>query len=155
MTLYVHTARVSYAGPDRFDVTRKSGTDIGKLFAPSWAILRPALDARKRAAKMRADADAREAATAAVRPDLAGLVRRNMLASAERMEREAWGRYVPAYLEEMTQSCARYRRHWDELLAGELVTLVCYCVDAQHCHRRILAELLATKGAMDCGERRA
>jgi len=42
MTLEVHTARVSYGGPDRLDVTRKSGTQEGLCFAPSWALLRQA-----------------------------------------------------------------------------------------------------------------
>ena len=45
MTLRVHTARVSYGGADRLDITRKSAPPEGIAFAPSWAILRPALDA--------------------------------------------------------------------------------------------------------------
>lgn len=44
MTLSVHTSRITYAGPDRLDVTRKSGDPT---FAPSWAILGPMLDARR------------------------------------------------------------------------------------------------------------
>lgn len=44
MTLHVHTARITYAGPDRLDITRKSGDPA---FAPSWAILRPMLDAKR------------------------------------------------------------------------------------------------------------
>ncbi len=43
MALVVHTARVSYRGPDRLDVTAKSGV---AAFAPSWALLRPYLDKR-------------------------------------------------------------------------------------------------------------
>ena len=46
MTLAVYTARITYAGPDRLDVTRKSGGATGRPFAPSWAILRPALKIR-------------------------------------------------------------------------------------------------------------
>lgn len=46
MTLHVRTARVSYGGPDRLDVTRKTG-DAGLFLAPSWAILRPVLDQRR------------------------------------------------------------------------------------------------------------
>lgn len=44
MTLLVHTSRITYAGPDRLDVTRKSGDPV---FAPSWAILRPMLELRR------------------------------------------------------------------------------------------------------------
>jgi uncharacterized protein YeaO (DUF488 family) len=40
VTLIVHTARISYAGPGRFDVSRKSGA---AAFAPSWELLRSAL----------------------------------------------------------------------------------------------------------------
>ena len=47
MSLIVHTARVSYGGADRLDVTRKSAGPEGIVFAPSWAILRPALDLLK------------------------------------------------------------------------------------------------------------
>lgn len=34
MTLHVATARIDYAGPHRLDVTRKSGDETGKSFAP-------------------------------------------------------------------------------------------------------------------------
>lgn len=44
MTLLVHTARVTYSGPDRLDITRKSGDPT---FAPSWSILRPMLALRR------------------------------------------------------------------------------------------------------------
>lgn len=52
MTLVVHTARVSYGGPDRLDITAKSGV---KAFAPSWKILGPFL--AKRRLTMITDAD--------------------------------------------------------------------------------------------------
>lgn len=40
MTLHVYTARISYSGPDRLDVTRKSATsEIGLLLAPSRSLL--------------------------------------------------------------------------------------------------------------------
>ena len=44
--LVVHTARISSSDPDRLDVTRKSGSELGKTFAPSWALLRPFLTRR-------------------------------------------------------------------------------------------------------------
>lgn len=46
MTVRVHSARVSYNGADRLDITRASATGHGLAFAPSWRILRPAIDAR-------------------------------------------------------------------------------------------------------------
>jgi uncharacterized protein YeaO (DUF488 family) len=45
--LRFHTAPMSYAGPDRLDITRKTGDDFGRLFAPSWGLLAPALEERK------------------------------------------------------------------------------------------------------------
>ncbi len=43
----IYTARVSYGGADRFDVTRKTGGPLGEIFAPSWALLAPVLAHRK------------------------------------------------------------------------------------------------------------
>lgn len=49
--LIVHSARISYGGPDRLDVTRKGawlawkagkGETIGGAFAPSWPLLKAA-----------------------------------------------------------------------------------------------------------------
>ena len=39
----VFTGRVSYRGPDRLDVTRKSAGPEGVAFAPSWTFLGPML----------------------------------------------------------------------------------------------------------------
>lgn len=44
---HVYTARVTYAGADRLDVTRKSANRDGRAFAPSWDILKPALYLRR------------------------------------------------------------------------------------------------------------
>jgi hypothetical protein len=53
----IWTARVNYRGPDRLDITRKSAGPSGLPFAPSWAILGPAL-ARRRAGDVEAIANA-------------------------------------------------------------------------------------------------
>jgi uncharacterized protein YeaO (DUF488 family) len=45
--LVVHTARVSYGGPDRLDVTRRGRDPLGLAVAPSLRILVPALAKRK------------------------------------------------------------------------------------------------------------
>lgn len=119
MTLQVHSARVTYSGPDRLDVTRKSGSE-GLFLAPSWRILGPALQAR---------------ATDSV--------------SLE----QHWRPYHDAYVQEMRESWAANRAAWDALLAHERVVLVCYCTDAERCHRSILrAEILPRLGVRDCGE---
>ena len=133
-TLRVWTARVSYRGPDRLDITRKSAGPAGLPFAPSWAILRPALDARSRAFTIRNSSGGN-------------------LPLADRIEAEAWARYVPAYTAEMRASYRAHYEAWMELLAARERTLVCYCTDAAHCHRRLLALMLVKCGAVDMGER--
>lgn len=73
MTLHVQSARINYSGPGRLDCTRKSGTE-GLFLAPSWAILRPALDGRREAERLqREGADVR----------------------AADVERSIWADYVP------------------------------------------------------------
>lgn len=69
-------------------------------------------------------------------------------------EREAaFARYQVRYLDEMRDSYRDNRPAWDELLRRPRVVLVCYCTDAQHCHRWILRELILPKlGAIDCRE---
>ena len=132
--LRVWTARVSWRGEGRLDITRKSAGPAGLPFAPSWAILRPALDARSRAFTIRNSSGGN-------------------LPLADRIEAEAWARYVPAYTAEMRASYRAHYEAWRELLAARERTLVCYCTDAAHCHRRLLALMLVKCGAVDMGER--
>lgn len=60
-----------------------------------------------------------------------------------------WRRYERIYLKEMA---APTPRHLIELLAGLSQTtnfaVGCYCEDASHCHRTLLARLLAEAGAV-------
>lgn len=126
MTIHVHTARIDYAGPDRLDVTRKSADEWGKSFAPSWATLRPVLDARKIAASMVVPSDYLD---------------------------DAWREYVPRFMFEMRKSYRERRADWERLLAMPRVVLCCYCSDRDQCHRTILArEILPKLGAVYCGE---
>lgn len=136
MTLRVFTARLTYVGPDRLDITR-AGADAyrkrtgltweGAAFAPSWEIMLPLVRMRR---ELRGT----------------GYLAHEIVAPA-------WKLYVPAYTAEMRASYRRNRAAWDALLARDAVTLVCFCVDGTQCHRRILAEILAKCGAVDCGER--
>jgi hypothetical protein len=50
VSLQVFTGRIWCGDPDALNATRKSGGAAGEPFAPSWAILRPALEARRRGA---------------------------------------------------------------------------------------------------------
>lgn len=152
MSLRVHTARVSYGGADRLDITRKSAPPEGIAFAPSWAILRPALDMMALARTMRAAAEhAGEA-----RPDDAVLAEScvEMTRAAEHIVHATWALYVEAYTAEMRESYRTQRPAWTALLARESVTLVCYCTDPARCHRTLLAGIFAKLGAVNEGERR-
>jgi uncharacterized protein YeaO (DUF488 family) len=59
-----------------------------------------------------------------------------------------WRRFERTYRREMATPAAR---HLIELLAAMSATtdfsVGCYCEDASHCHRSILADLLVTAGA--------
>ena len=59
-----------------------------------------------------------------------------------------WRRFERSYRREMATPAAR---HLIELLAAMSATtdfsVGCYCEDPSHCHRSILADLLATAGA--------
>ncbi len=126
----VRLDRISSKAADRLDITRKSGTE-GLPFAPSWDILSPALAARKRADGLRFGSDA---------------------VLADKIETDAWAKYVPAYLAEMRESYKRSRWVWDAVLARESVTLVCYCTNGRRCHRYLLGGVLGRLGARVLGE---
>ena len=136
-SLLVYTARIGAAG---LDITRKSGRGDALAFAPSWTILRPALDARARAAEASklwwsclAETDEGPAILAA-----------------------AWEAYVPAYLAEMRASYRAHRPAWQALFARGKVTLLCYCTDPERCHRTLLArDILPKLGAVYMGEHRS
>ncbi len=136
MTLRVFTARIGFEDRDAFDITRKSGGPEGEVFAPSWKILRPALDEFKTAA------------------DEIGFATCGMDEfNGEWRARRAWWAYVPAYLAEMRASYKHDRAAWDRLLARPRVVLVCYCTDPDRCHRTVLgAGILPRLGAEYCGE---
>jgi len=130
MLLHVHTARIHYSGPDRLDVTAKSATAEGKPFAPTWALVNWGL-------RMRSQAEQKK-------------LRREP--GADSYADWAWKLYAMRYREQMRVSYVHQRRAWDDLLKREHVVFVCYCVDPEHCHRRVLAEIFDKLGAHDAGE---
>lgn len=121
MTLVVHTARVTYRGPDRLDITRKGATGPAVAFAPSWKIVAPILQLRREG-----DVGAEE---------------------------RAWPGYVEAYTREMRNSYRGNFPVWAWLLNEREVTLLCYCMNPERCHRTLLAGFLGKLGAELRGER--
>lgn len=161
VTLLIHTARISYRGPDRFDITRKSGGPEGRAFAPSWSILNEALAARRAAKREREREEELLDFYRREKPSIVEEVRANIASrsgNAHALERGAWATYLPAYLEEMVDSQQRHPEAWAALLARERVVLCCFCVvrpgvdDSERCHRILLAHLLVSMGARYEGE---
>ncbi len=66
---------------------------------------------------------------------------------------EEWRAYAGRYLEEMARSKRLNPEAWRALLARPRVVLTCYCSgDPRRCHRRVLAHILTSLGAVDKGE---
>jgi len=131
-SLRVWTARLTYRGDDRLDITWKTGGTAGRAFGPTYSILMPALHARADAKELRAAGRKREAAE---------------------FEEAAWATYEPAYVALMRKSYRELPSAWRPLLEREEVTLVCYCPRRERCHRGLLAGILTKLGAQDMGER--
>lgn len=153
MTLTVHTARVSYDGADRLDITRKSAGPEGIAFAPSWAILRPALDLLDVTRSMRSASRAEELRSASMVGPVASRQLATLRVGADALAESAWALYSAAYAAEMRESYRTQRAAWRALLARSEVTLCCYCTDPARCHRTLLAGILAKLGATVAGER--
>lgn len=127
----MRTARIGYRGADGLNVTRNSAGPEGRVFAPSWAILKPALEARVQAKSLTTGRD----------------VSAEDRARARAILWAAWDAYVPRYQAEMRESYRVHRAAWDALLRRDRVTLLCWCVDAAMCHRTLLAGFLGQCGA--------
>lgn len=55
--------------------------------------------------------------------------------------------YTATYVDMMRKSWVNNRQRWDEVLAMDEVTLVCYCPSGSFCHRYLLAEMLVKAAA--------
>lgn len=61
--------------------------------------------------------------------------------------------YMAAYRVHMRVSYRVSRAAWDTLLSWSRVVVVCFCTDAERCHRTVLArDILPKLGAIYCGE---
>ena len=113
MTLQVRTARISYAGPDRLDITRKSADDFGLAFAPSWKLLGPALQARAAGAG-ELDEDAWRAYVNAYTDEMRASYRANP---------NPWGALLALERVVLVCYCTDHERCHRRVLAGILVKL--------------------------------
>ena len=61
-------------------------------------------------------------------------------------------KYEQAYHAKMLKSYEDNKWVWDEVMAMDLVVLVCFCKALDFCHRKILAKYLVHLGMDDGGE---
>lgn len=150
MTFVVFSARIGHLDPDALDVTRKSGR-AGLFLAPSWHILKPALEARRQAQAVMAEC--MKLAEAENGSDIPTFDPFAYQREAENINAAAWAKYKPAFLREMETSRRVAPVDWKQFLQRRRVVLLCYCVEHEYCHRTVLrAEVLPALGAIDGGE---
>lgn len=136
--LMVYTARVSYGGPDRLDITsgtayrarQKGELSEGAPFAPTGKLVGWGKRMMREADKRRAQGDP----------------------GVDAFEEFVWMQYAQRYRFLMRESYKHEREAWEALLDRERVVLVCFCTRAERCHRRLLATYLEKLGAADRGE---
>lgn len=64
-----------------------------------------------------------------------------------------WIMYRGDYIRYMRVSYRKYREQWSALLGLERVVLLCFCKDAERCHRTVLAkDVLVKLGCQYVGE---
>lgn len=158
MTVRVFSAQYRYRGPDRLDITRvgvdkalRAGQPApGAPFAPSSTLLWP---------------------HKVMLEQVEVLSKVGQHDAAESLARAAWESYRITYDAEMRVSAGQRRDRWGALehlaytsgvrpsatawralLARSRVVLVCFCTNAEMCHRSLLARALAACGAMFAGE---
>lgn len=126
MTLQIWTARVSYSGEDRLDITAKSASPgVGHALAPTVALLKlyhPAWGGK---------------------PDWEAYSEQYLYSLGAR--ERSW---VQAPIGHVS-----FRLLIAELLTRESVTLCCYCPKPEECHRTLAAKWLAERGGIYMGER--
>lgn len=58
----------------------------------------------------------------------------------------SWEEYTQRYIQYMRLSYQEQKQHWLDLFYKTSITLVCFCTDPEHCHRKLLAEILIKVG---------
>lgn len=174
--LRVRSARLTYGGNGRLDVSTRSKSPLGLLFAPSPKLFQSGARERQRATNIverayRLGDDKAEA-------------RAQLLAQAAAIEEAFWPVYEAGYLAERRLHAGLLaHREWEQLTdleraawdrgvracpgdwmklreaawvepSGPLLVFVCYCPDElrHHCHTRTLCVCCAKLGAIDEGE---
>ena len=127
----IWTARISYKGTDRLDITVKNtqvGT-LGWLFAPTWTLV-------------------------------GGVKLFAAIANNDDKEVARWKRYQPLSSDQYTEQYydmirVRYKDHQPLFMSvfEEDRTLCCFCANANFCHRYLAADILskvAAKHNIEC-----
>lgn len=110
----IYTSRISYTGLDRLDTTVKSGSGLGKLFAPTWELVGGIKHHET------AGADAR-------------WVKYTPLTQEE---------YSAGYYALLRVRYRKNAASFLELLDRERMTMCCYCAADRFCHRHLAVTIL-------------
>lgn len=167
MTLQVFTARIGSRDPDALPIVRWPGGSTLKTetaFAPSEALLAPAI-------KTRRDAEQKRERATEIEKHGGDALALELRRQADALEAVRWAWYEPRYRAEMRVSYGLSSARWSDferaawengvrpcpdawraLLCRPRVVLECFCTDPDRCHRRLLAQILAKCGAVDRGE---
>jgi uncharacterized protein YeaO (DUF488 family) len=113
---------------DFLDITVKGQDPIGKVFAPTWDMVKTYIAKKKIIDKM---ADGQEKRTLQFKAEL---------------------EYQDVYHKLMLYSYDTHTDIWNEILARSSVTLGCFCRPEDFCHRLLLANYLVHLGAIYKGE---
>jgi uncharacterized protein YeaO (DUF488 family) len=110
----IYTSRVGYRGLDRLNITVKSGSGAGRLFAPTWELV-GGIKHQETAGQ-----DARWAKYAPLTQD-------EYSAGYNALVRARYQTAAAPFL---------------ELLERERLTLCCYCAAGRFCHRHLAVDIL-------------
>lgn len=113
----LYTAQYNYRGPDRLDITAKGQDNFGKIFAPTWHMVRTFKQAEERHERL----------------------------GSSMTVPEEW--YTTTYYDMMKEVWENKQPSFDYLIQtakGDNLTLVCFCPAGKFCHRLLLKDIIVS-----------
>lgn len=120
-----YTGQYTYRGDDRLDITVAGQHPLGKVFAPTWELVKMWQKAKKDSIKF----------------------------NNPKILLDAQDYYTKQYRLMMYDSLRNNSGVWLQVLSQPVVTFVCFCPKGGFCHRYILMDILTELGAMYIGDR--
>lgn len=111
--LTIHTSRINYTGPGRLDITVKSATEQGRIFAPTWELVGGHKHFHN--------------------PEDARWQNHPPLSNEQ---------YTGQYYNLIRNRYRQNPKPFIELTQSDLIVLCCYCAKGAFCHRHFAADIL-------------